>query len=53
MVGAYVVGRKYGGYLDMDDELKVIYGEFGNLLAEAKMITGGPDEQHDWRLEGI
>jgi len=30
--------------LDLDDGVKVNYGKFGNLLAEAKAITGGSDE---------
>src|SRR5437879_4050002 len=30
--------------LDLDDGVKVNYGKFGDLLAEAKAITGGQDE---------
>ena len=30
--------------LDLDDGVKVNYGKFGDLLAEAKAITGGSDE---------
>ena len=31
--------------LDLDDGVKVNYGKFGDLLAEAKAITGGKDEE--------
>jgi type II restriction/modification system DNA methylase subunit YeeA len=31
--------------LDLDDGVKVNYGKFGDLLAEAKTITGGKDEE--------
>ena len=30
--------------LDLDDGVKVNYGKFGDLLAEAKAITGGKDD---------
>ena len=30
--------------LDLDDGVKVNYGKFGNLLAEVKAVTGGPEE---------
>ena len=30
--------------LDLDDGVKVNYGKFGDLLAEAKAVTGGKDE---------
>jgi hypothetical protein len=30
--------------LDLDDGVKVNYGKFGDLLAEAKGITGGKEE---------
>lgn len=31
--------------LDLDDGVKVNYGKFGDLLAEAKAVTGGRDEE--------
>jgi type II restriction/modification system DNA methylase subunit YeeA len=31
--------------LDLDDGVKVNYGKFGDLLAEAKAITGGKDDE--------
>ena len=31
--------------LDLDDGVKVNYGKFGDLLAEAKAITGGKEEE--------
>ena len=31
--------------LDLDDGVKVNYGKFGDLLAEAKAITGGQDDE--------
>ena len=31
--------------LDLDDGVKVNYGKFGDLLAEAKAVTGGKDEE--------
>ena len=31
--------------LDLDDGVKVNYAKFGNLLAEAKAVTGGKDEE--------
>jgi len=30
---------------DLDDGVKVNYGKFGDLLAEARAITGGGDEE--------
>ena len=30
--------------LDLDDGVKVNYGKFGDLLAEVKAVTGGPEE---------
>ncbi len=30
--------------LDLDDGVKANYGKFGNLLAEAKLITGGSSD---------
>jgi hypothetical protein len=31
--------------LDLDDGVKVNYGKFGDLLAEAKAVTGGKDDE--------
>ena len=31
--------------LDLDDGVKVNYGKFGDLLAEAKAITGAKDDE--------